>query len=686
MNIQLNIFRPKRLFTAIATLVAGGGITSMPALAQDKSFEEAVKVESVVVVGQVTDYQVDADELDKIQANTLADIFRYQPSVTVGGSLGLAQKVYIRGMEDTLLNVTVDGAPQTATLFHHIGRVSVEPELLKQVNVQTGAGEATAGAGAIGGAIRFKTKNARDLLGDDERFGVLAKAGYFTNDGQKLSASAYGQISDGWGFLGSYVTNEQDGMEDGDGNEIRGTAAEQNLGFLKLSGDLTDNQTLSVSYEQRNEEGEFGARPNWPVTEEEPLYPAEGERKTAVVNYGFDGGRLLGVEATVYSTEAWFEMDRFDAWGNYGGSVKSEGFDLRNTSMLTGHTLTYGFEYRKDTASSRYLAEPEVWQGWAWDPNIGIFVEEGSVAGIYIQDHWQVTHALLLSFGARYDEYDVEQVTYDDETSSDGVSLNAGLEYNITQELTLSLGYAEAMRGKEVSDVFTLERDPGTPSLAQDLQAEEVINAEFGLVYDDGSLYASFAYYDSEIDNVILDQIGQGTFYENIGTFASDGVELSLGYFWDKFSTRLSWSGGDAELNGHPVEGYEQIGLGNSSGDRWNLNFIYTPIENVELGWIILNVEDLNNIEVLQRAVEIGWIDSVQYIDKPGYTVHDLYAQWVPFNNERLKLNLTVQNATNEHYRDHSSVGDYGLIDGWNGVAGLYEAGRDVRFSVSYSF
>lgn len=686
MNTQLKTFQSRKLFKAIAAIVSGSCILSLPVYAQQNSSEEEVKVESVIVVGHVTDYQVDAEELDKIQANTLADIFRYQPSVTVGGSLGLAQKVYIRGMEDTLLNVTVDGAPQTATLFHHIGRVSVEPELLNQVYVQTGAGEATAGAGAIGGAIRFKTKDAQDLLDYDQQFGVLAKAGYFTNDGQKLSASAYGRISDSWGFLGSYVTNEQDGKEDGEGNEMLGVAAEQDLGFLKLSGSLTENQKLSVSYEQRNEEGMFGARPNWPVLEGDTLYPAEGERKTTVINYGFDGENLLGIEATVYSTEAWFEMDRFDAWGNYGGSVESEGFDLRNTSLLGANTLTYGVEYRKDTASSSYLEDEDVWQGWAWDPSIGTFVEEGSVTGFYIQDHLQVTNALLFSFGARYDEYEVEQVTYDDETSSDGVSLNAGLEYNITEDLALSLGYAEAMRGKEVSDVFTLERDPSEPSIAEDLQAEEVTNAEFGLVYDDGSLYASFAYYDSEIDNVILDQIGQGTYYENIGTFASDGIEVSLGYFWDKFSTRLSYAGGDAELNGHPVEGYEQIGLGNISGDRWNLSFNYKPIESVELGWIILNVEDLNNVEVLQRAVELGWIDSVQYIDKPGYTVHDLYAQWVPFGNERLKLNLTVQNATDEHYRDHSSVGDYNSIAGWEGVAGLYEGGRDIRFSVAYSF
>ena len=36
------------------------------------------------------------------------------------------------------------------------------------LDVQAGAGEATSGAGAIGGAIRFKTKNADDLLTENK--------------------------------------------------------------------------------------------------------------------------------------------------------------------------------------------------------------------------------------------------------------------------------------------------------------------------------------------------------------------------------------------------------------------------------------------------------------------------------------------------------------------------------------
>ena len=126
--------------------------------------------------------------------------------------------------------------------------------------------------------------------------------------------------------------------------------------------------------------------------------------------------------------------------------------------------------------------------------------------------------------------------------------------------------------------------------------------------------------------------------------------------------------------------------MANARGDTLGLNIRYELSENIEFGWNYTYVTDLNDIKVLQRAVEIRWIDSTQTIDKDGYQVHDIYAQWQPFNNDSLTLNFAVQNLFNEQYRDHSSVGDYSDIPDWETVAGLYEAGRDIRVSVSYKF
>ena len=162
---------------------------------------------------------------------------------------------------------------------HHIGRVAIEPELLKEVEVQAGAGEATAGAGAIGGAIRFKTKDVEDLLEPGERFGGTLKVGYFSNDGYKTSATLYGALSDSWGILGSYIYVDNENMEDGSGKEIMGTSAEQNLAFFKLNGEISEGQHLTLSYENREEEGEYAQRPNWNPMEGVVLFPMDGRAR-----------------------------------------------------------------------------------------------------------------------------------------------------------------------------------------------------------------------------------------------------------------------------------------------------------------------------------------------------------------------------------------------------------------------
>ena len=671
--------------------VAAAALASGAAAAQGGSDDERVE-DTVVVVGQTTNVLIDDEQIERTQANDLADIFRQTPSVSVGGSVGIAQKVYVRGLEDTLLNVTVDGAPQTGTLFHHIGRVYIEPELLERVELQAGAGEATAGFGAVGGAIRFRTKSASDLLEPDQRFGAMVRASYFSNEGYKGSVTAYGKLNDSWDVLGSLVYVDRKNMEDGDGNELYGTAAEQLLGFVKLSGEIAPNQHISISYENRDEEGEFGQRPNWPALEGETLFPADASRETIVANYRNELSNAVNVDATAYFTTSEFEQNRFDRWGRYGGTLESFGFDLRNTSRFGAHEVIYGIEHRSDTVTSEYLAPDAVWQDWAWDPAIGKFEEEGSLWAGYAQGHFQLTEQLILSAGGRYDSYELELVTYDEETSSDGFSGNIGLRYDFTDDLALTIGHAQAFRGKEVGDSFTLEKRPGRLRIDPDLDPERVDNTEAGLVYDNSRLRLGASVFSMTIDDVILDQIGGGTppedsiYYENIGEFETQGVELRAGYSWERFSADLFYTAYESELNGRDVEGYEEIGLANASGDQWNLNLGWAPTDAIDLGLNVRAVEDLNDINVLYRALEIGWTDAIYTVDKPGYTVADIYAEWRPESVPGLRFNVGIQNLFDEQYRDHASVADYSDVPGWGGVAGVYEAGRDIRVSIGYDF
>lgn len=681
----------------LAKILSGCGaalaLTGHAAQAQDTDPTAAA---DIVVVGALTNVAIDREEIEVLQANDLADLFRNVPSVSVGGGIGLAQKIYVRGLEDSLLNVTIDGAPQRGTLFHHIGRVTIEPELLETVDVQAGPGEATAGFGAVGGAIRFRTRNAVDMLQDGRDIGGIAKAGWFSNDGYKLSGTVYGRIAGDIGILASYVHVNRDPYKDGDGVRQLATGAKQNLGFVKVGGELGGGHRLTASYEQRRESGRFGQRPNWPVLAGDRLFDAKGKRQTAVLNYGYEGSSGVGIEATGYWTRTNFTQDRFDRWGLYGAEIETYGFDARAHLAIANHAITVGAEHRRDQVTSEYLGPPAMWQPWAWNPAIGSFTEKGSLMGVYLQDHWRVIDPLLISFGARYDAYDLDQTTYRTGTHSDGVSFNVGAEYEIVPGLKLNAGYAEAFRGKEIGDAFTLEKRPGRLSLSPTLRPEKVDNIEGGLKYDLGGFTASAVYYRMTINDVMLDQLGRNTaqpiqdavYYENVGKFRSKGFELRAGYRTGPFTIDGYYNHYDSRLNGNRIEGYEHIALGNSMGDNWAVTAGFQPSDYFNFRASLTRFEDLNDVEVLFRESQLGFINGTRLIDKPGYTTVDLFGSWRPFGTDRFELQAAVYNLLDESYIAHASTADYGQLGlpDYAIVSGLPEPGRNVRLTASVRF
>ena len=155
------------------------------------------EIEKIYVHGQRISAErllLTEEDWQKRQARDLEDLFADQSAVAVGGALGVAQKLYLHGLEDLLLNVSIDGAVQSGSMFHHIGRLTLEPELLRQVEVQAGPGDATQGAGALGGSIDFITKDASDLLLPGERFAADGDASIIWEGHKAGRDIGYGQM------------------------------------------------------------------------------------------------------------------------------------------------------------------------------------------------------------------------------------------------------------------------------------------------------------------------------------------------------------------------------------------------------------------------------------------------------------------------------------------------------------
>lgn len=666
------------------TLAAALNVLPVALLAQsDDVFDLApftVQADGVQKILQITER-----DLSQRQATDLEDALSLDPSITVGGSTSVAQKIYVRSIGEAMLNVSVDGASQSGALFHHLGRNVLEPELLKRVEVQSGIGNATDGPGALGGAIRFVTKDPSDLLGYDQQFGGIVKYGYYDNtSGYKASATMYGQFNDAWSGLASYVASEHDDLEDADGNVSPGSNSDQDVLFGKLVGEFANGQSLTFSYENIQESGDHLRRPEWSfVAPNNPLIYLESERNTAVFNYAVDSEEndWLNLDTRFSLSEG--EI-RQGADAPYHGNIESKQLYLANTQNAGIHELTYGIDYRDDKIVSGEL-------GAGFDGQ-----ENAEVKGLFIQDRIQASEDLVFTLGARFDDYELNDLQ-GQKISSDDFSPNLGLVYNITPEFTLTAGSASAFRGPEINDAFKLWEWNGSYGSDNDpsMTGESATNNEVAINYAKNGFSFEFGLFKNKIDDIIVNteadvvdtlrSVPWGNYYTNLGQLETEGFYARTSYSAENYNISLLYDNADTTVNGHQATRYQYGSIAATMGNTWVFDAFYKANPQLDLGWNIRLVEGIDNIDILIPSSNPDW-ETRGTISKPGYSTHDLYLRWEPTFADRVTVNLTVKNVFDKLYRSHGSMEDFSSLPGYEQIIGAYEPGRDIRLSASYKF
>lgn len=649
-------FRPTLLAILLATLPYASHAAELPTIR--------------VTATPTQDQTINQETLAKQQAQDLQDIYNSDSAISIGGGGNpVAQKVYIRGLEESLLNMTIDGAFHNGKIYHHQTALMIDPLLLKKVEVEKGTASASAGPGALAGAMRLETVSARDLLRAGESSGAIVGLGVSSNKGWRSNASAFGVLDNGSDLLFSLSRQQQDYYKDGNGQRLNESDSNMDNVLFKLGVPLANKQSLQFNYQHSDEHGIRNARANMvgffhPVVPNDPI-PQSQLRDTSSIRYQALGlGAIDRAEVLLHRTAV--DSDRTSKVGrNYGESLRTHGLDINLKSSLGEHLLRYGLNWREDESRARQISNSQ--------NNTGSGHERASVLGGYTEAVLSFS-PLTLAAGLRFDSYDYRD-NHGQNFSSSGASPSLQATFDLNDNWQLKGGHARALRGVGLKEAFML--DIASWKNASEIDPEKASNSELGLQYQRGGLKLAANVFNQRIDNFVTSLLcipPRGVCRDNAGTAKVKGYELSADYQLGQLSAGLNVSHSKPKLNGRLL-GDGDLGLGTYTGRTWVAHLGYQlPQYQLELGWQGRLTEGIDYQPVAANGTTMR---------KDGYAVHDVYLTWKPSGKSLPRVNFAVKNLFDKAYYDQAT---YAYQGAQQKVLGYPEAGRDFRLDLSWQF
>lgn len=696
-------------YKATTVALALSTLFSTAIVRADNTNQETEEVEVIEVWNtqvKTSSLYLRGEDIASKQADHISDLLRTIPGVDVGGAHSLNQRITIRSMDDKDLKITIDGASQNTYMYHHMGNLQIHADILKSVDIEIGANSVI--NGGLGGAVRFETKEAKDLLKEGQDFGSRIQAGYGDNSGSSFSLTGYGQLNESLDFLAYVNKVNRDNFEVGGGEikdengqviagtdgTVRGIEGELTDALFKVGYDFADSHRIAVSFETYKDEGDYSYRPDMGLATDivignamnSPLvWPTEFTRDTLTLSYVGNFGETTEVRASLFNNESELVRDE-RAWGTdsaYAGFVTgnatNEGFNvIAETEFELSnmeHEFTYGLDYLNYT--TKYELAP------AYVDNAGkTSGEESTAIAFFIQDKITVTDSFFLTPGVRYDSNDLDSVMVN-KKYSDVLFALAG-EYFVNQDLVVRLSSTQVFKSPEIAEVFV---GAGLRSVENnDIKAETGLNSELAVAYqtelnNDLTLVTGFTLFKSEIDDYIYDYATDDWKPDNIGTMAIEGAEVYFGIESNNLAANVSYSDAESELDATTgYEKFEGARLDRQQGDTISANVNYNLEQyNLVFNWEVMNVDSVDN------ALDIDGASLDK--SKDGFTIHNISAVWKPESFEDITVVVGADNLFDEYYASQSSrtgvsvhprFGKLQLTD--------YEPGRNIKATVSYSF
>lgn len=603
---------------------------------------------------------VTQDEVKTFQPDRVSGMLASVPGIEVQeDSDDPGSAINIRGLQDFgRVNVMIDGARQNFQRSGHSadGQFYLEPELVKEVNIVRGPVSTIYGSGAIGGVVNFETLDPADMIRHGEKWAVSVKGQYATNDeGKLVTATGAAHITDRFSAIASFTYRDNEDYEDGNGNEILNTGEEIATAFVKGVMNISEGNTLKLSYiDQTNDyiTGDVGIQRD-----------TETRDRTATAKWLFNptGNDLLDLTVSAYYTSTNLDQLRLD--GAFAGNrrnfdIETFGFDIFNSSRfgtgLVRHTLTYGGDYFNDTVET----EDPLNNGDEFTPG-----GERYAAGLFIQDKLEYSDWLEFIAALRYDSYKLD--AEDGSVSIDGDRLSPKFTVGIKpfNGVQLYATYAEGYRAPAITETlvdgthpffgpgsnFIFVPNPGlTPETARNLEGG--INLSYDSVLKEGDRFrAKMSYFHNDVEDYI-----EGVFEPFMGFPTSCGS--TVGCFQYQNIAEAELRGFEIEANYDAGSWFAKIAYSHIRGDNLTddqpLLSVFPEKLVTTLGARFLE----NKLTVGGRwtAVAAQERTPVGELQSEDYNLFDLFAVYDV--NENFSTSLTLKNITDEQYQRYLNL------------------------------
>lgn len=615
---------------------------------------------------------VSQDDIEAMQPADVSELFARDSAVTVSGGSGPAKRIYVFGIEQSNLAVTLDGVPQGPTSWHHTGSNVVDPAFLKSIEVEAGAAAADAGFGAAAGAVRYETVGAKDLLTDGRKQGGRVGLSYGTN-GRHWSGSLAGYgVYGGFDWFAMVHGTQGKDYRNGDGDTMDGSEPGTSGALVKLGYEF-DTHRIELNFDHSRDDADRTIKMNMDLHTANPTrpvdrntYPLKVTRNTLTLKYTSTApSDVWDPEAMIYIAKNKYERPDYVPDGTNGDmnlENSTVGGKLQNTYTLGQGNVTAGVDWRYDDYDVDNYGDTDR-RYWSM---------ETMQIGAFVQGRFEFDNGIDLSTGMRVDHQRFTDWN-GDRHSDTGASVNGTVSYEFAQGYEVFAGASHTWAGYNFSEVALLHARSADLYVADGYEPSTARNYKLGLNANQGNWTGNLTFFDTRLKDLGRYQYPDGAPYylTNADEYRSKGFTLQGTYSWGSGRIGGSFTKADVE--------YDSDGILPQGGT-------VVPVGKVATLYVDQEIPQYN----LKVGGSLEWADTLStdemrdagFEDHDSYTVVNLYGEWRPQNYQNIALHLNVDNLFDQNYYERSSYVQYNP----RGVMPHYAPGRTVTLGVKMDF